>query len=101
VIQYWVPRERVNPGAFIAVFLVAIVIINYLGVRFFGEFEFWLSSIKVVVIIGLILLSLVLVCGGGPDHHATGFEYWKNPGAFHQYILSELHGRFPGAETQY
>ena len=66
VIQYWVPRERVNPGAFIAVFLVAIVIINYFGVRFFGEFEFWLSSIKVVVIIGLILLSLILVCGEAP-----------------------------------
>jgi amino acid transporter len=42
VLQYWVKREKVNPGAFIAVFLVAVVIINYFGVRFFGEFEFWL-----------------------------------------------------------
>jgi amino acid transporter len=42
VLQYWVDSDRVNPGAFIAVFLVAIVIINYFGVRFFGEFEFWL-----------------------------------------------------------
>ena len=68
VLQYWVPREKVNPGVFIAVFLVVIVCINYFGVRFFGELEFWLSSIKVIVIVALIILSLVLALGGGPDH---------------------------------
>jgi amino acid transporter len=90
VIQYWCPREKVNPGVFIAVFLVTIVLINYFGIRFFGEFEFWLSSIKVVVIVGLILLSLVLALGGGPDHDRKGFRYWKKPGAFKPYIMSEL-----------
>jgi amino acid transporter len=90
-----VNRDKVNPGVFIAVFLIVIVLINYFGVRFFGEFEFWLSSIKVVVIVALILLSLILVCGGGPDHHATGFEYWKNPGAFKPYILSKSHFTTP------
>lgn len=89
VIQYWVPRDKVNPGAFIAVFLVVVVLINYFGVKFFGEFEFYLSSIKVLVILGLILLSLILACGGGPTHHATGFEYWKSPGAFKPYILGK------------
>ncbi|KAF7918176.1 uncharacterized protein EAE97_011947 [Botrytis byssoidea] len=94
VIQYWLPRDKVNPGVFIAIFLVAIVCINYFGVKFFGEFEFWLSSIKVIVILGLIILSLVLVCGGGPDHQATGFKYWSDPGAFHEYILTGNSGRF-------
>lgn len=88
VLQYWVDRERVNPGAFIAVFLVAIILINYFGVRFFGEFEFWLSSIKVTVILGLILLSLILACGGGPDHDPKGFRYWHNPGAFKPYAVN-------------
>ena len=90
VIQYWCPREKVNPGVFIAIFLVTIILINYFGIRFFGEFEFWLSSIKVTVIVGLILLSLVLALGGGPDHDRKGFRYWKNPGAFNTYIMSEL-----------
>ena len=75
-----------NPGVFITVFYVAIVLINYFGVRFFGEFEFWLSSLKVIIIIGVILLSLILACGGGPNHHATGFQYWHHPGAFKEYI---------------
>lgn len=74
--------------------MVCIVLINYFGVRFFGELEFWLSSIKVVVIIALILLSLILACGGGPDHHATGFQFWNNPGAFHEYIATGAKGRF-------
>ena len=36
VIQYWVDRDTINPGVFIAMFLIAIVAINYLGIRFFG-----------------------------------------------------------------
>ncbi|KAJ8123258.1 hypothetical protein ONZ43_g744 [Nemania bipapillata] len=79
VIQFWLPRDRVNPGVWIAIFLVLIIAINYFGVRFFGEFEFWLSSFKVVVIIGVILVSLVITAGGA-DGHARGFEYWRNPG---------------------
>ncbi|KAG5291756.1 dicarboxylic amino acid permease [Histoplasma ohiense] len=94
VLSYWVDRDRVNPGVWIAVFLVIIVCINYFGIRFFGEFEFWLSSFKVIVIISLILLSLVLALGGGPDHDRKGFRYWKDPGAFNTYIREGSTGRF-------
>ncbi|KAF1970616.1 hypothetical protein BU23DRAFT_473516 [Bimuria novae-zelandiae CBS 107.79] len=85
IIQYWCPPDRVNPGVFIAVFLVVIIAINYFGIRFFGELEFWLSSIKVVVIVGVIFLSFLLAVGAGPGD-ATGFKYWKTPGAFAPYI---------------
>lgn len=90
MLQYWVPREKVNPGVFIAVFLVVIIIVNYFGIRFFGELEFVLSSIKVTVIIGVILLSLILALGGGPDHDRKGFRYWHDPGAFNTYIKGAL-----------
>lgn len=73
-----------------------IIVINYIGVRWFGEFEFWLSSIKVLVICGLILLSLVLMLGGGPNHDRTGFRYYHNPGAFKPYIDSGAAGKFYG-----
>ncbi|KAL2013600.1 hypothetical protein VTN00DRAFT_1125 [Thermoascus crustaceus] len=86
VISFWLPADRVNPGVWITIFLVLIICINYFGVRFFGEFEFWLSSFKVIVILGLILLSLILALGGGPDHDRKGFRYWKKPGAFNSYI---------------
>lgn len=83
--QYWVPRSKVNPGVWIAIFLVVILSVNLLGVRFFGEIEFWLSSLKVLTIIGLIILLLVIALGGGPTHDRIGFRYWQNPGAFLHY----------------
>lgn len=85
VVSYWVDRDRINPGVFITIFLVAILIINYFGIKAFGEIEFWLSTFKVVTIIGLILLSLILALGGGPDKDRKGFRYWKSPGAFKPY----------------
>ncbi|EXJ83321.1 hypothetical protein A1O1_06942 [Capronia coronata CBS 617.96] len=96
VLQYWVPREKLNPGVFIAIFLVVIILINYFGIRFFGEFEFWLSSLKVLILCGVIILSLVLACGGGPNHEATGFRYWHHPGAFHEHLAKGALGRFLG-----
>lgn len=96
VIQYWVDRDRVNPGVFITVFFVVILAINYFGIKFFGEFEFWLSSIKVCTIVGIIIMSLVLALGGGPDHDRKGFRYWSNPGAFKEYIDTGATGRFLG-----
>ena len=90
VIQYWVDRDTVNPGVFIAIFLVTICVINYFGIRFFGELEFWLSSFKVIVIIGIILFSLVLALGGGPDHDRKGFRYWSNPGYVPQLFTLSL-----------
>lgn len=42
----------------------------------------------------MIILSLVLALGGGPNHDRTGFRYWKNPGAFAEYIDKGATGRF-------
>ncbi|KAJ5325769.1 hypothetical protein N7541_011393 [Penicillium brevicompactum] len=94
VISYWIPPEKVNPGVWITIFLVLVVAINYFGVKFFGEFEFWLSSFKVIVILGIILLSFILMLGGGPDHDRKGFRYWKSPGAFNHYVKEGPSGRF-------
>ncbi|TRM57151.1 amino acid permease/ SLC12A domain-containing protein [Schizophyllum amplum] len=94
VISYWVDRDRVNPGVWITVFYVTIIFINYFGVRLFGEFEFWLSSFKVITIIGIMIMSLCFALGGGPTHDRKGFRYWKDPGAFNEYIDEGATGRF-------
>lgn len=96
VIQYWLPADRVNPGVWIAIFLVIIISINYFGIKFFGEFEFWLSSIKVIVIIGLLFLMIIITSGGVPGHASTGFQYWNEPGAFKPYVETGASGRFLG-----
>jgi amino acid transporter len=94
VIQYWLPAETVNPGVWIAIFLVVICAINYFGIKFFGEFEFYLSSIKVVIILGLLILMIIITSGGVPGHASTGFKYWETPGAFKTYKAAGSGGRF-------
>jgi amino acid transporter len=94
VIQYWLPADRVNPGVWIAIFLVVIICINYFGVKFFGEFEFYLSSMKVIIIVGLLILMICITAGGVPGHASVGFRYWESPGAFKEYAATGNSGRF-------
>lgn len=83
--EFWVDTDRVNPGVWIAVLLVIITTINILGVRFFGEIEFWFSVVKVCTCLGLIILLLVIALGGSPRGDRLGFRYWQDPGAFKEY----------------
>lgn len=69
---------------------------NYLGIELFGELEFWLSSFKVIIIVGIIIFSLVIACGGGPSGDAPGFRYWHNPGAFAELYAEGSLGKFLG-----
>ncbi|CZR62358.1 related to amino acid permease (Dip5) [Phialocephala subalpina] len=94
ILQYWVSRTQTNPGVWIAIFLVVIVIFNFFGVKFFGELEFYLSALKIVIVVGLLILSVVLVSGGGPNHDAIGFRYWSNPGAFNHFIQEGTTSQF-------
>ncbi|WWC72693.1 uncharacterized protein I206_106657 [Kwoniella pini CBS 10737] len=80
VISYW--DATTNAAVYITVCLVLIWTVNMFGARVYGETEFWFSAIKVVTIVGLILLGIILMCGGGPNHDAIGFRYWRNPGPF-------------------
>jgi amino acid transporter len=72
VISYW--NTTINAAVWITICLVFIWAINFAGARAYGEAEFWFSMIKVVTIVGLILLGLILMCGGGPDHDPIGFR---------------------------
>ena len=48
VISYW--DATTTPAAWITVFLFVIVCINFAGVRWYGEAEFWFSLIKVTTV---------------------------------------------------
>ncbi|GME74783.1 unnamed protein product [Ambrosiozyma monospora] len=87
VIQYW--NESINVAVWIAIFWASIVLLNLLSVKFFGEAEFWIGSIKILTATGLIILGVVLFFGGGPDQHGVlGFHYWKHPGPFAEHLAS-------------
>lgn len=79
-IQFW--DTKTNPAVYCAVFWVFIMAINLFGVKGYGEAEFVFSLIKVLAVIGFIILSIILVCGGGPKGGYIGGKYWHNPGPF-------------------
>ncbi|KAL4787819.1 hypothetical protein BJX76DRAFT_345312 [Aspergillus varians] len=55
---------------------------NYWSGRFLGRYEVILSSFKVLIVLGLMILSLATALCGSPDHKSKGFRYWEAPGAF-------------------
>ncbi|CAK9438588.1 uncharacterized protein LODBEIA_P28120 [Lodderomyces beijingensis] len=99
--QYWVDREKVNPGVWITIFLLVILAVNLLGIRFFGEIEFWLSSLKVVTCLGLIILLMIIALGGAPHQERLGFRYWKDPGAFIPYSNSARDIHIDGSKGKF
>lgn len=52
------------------------------SVRWFGEVEFWISILKVVLMLGLALYTLITMAGGNPLGDKYGWRYWKSPGPF-------------------
>ena len=78
-VDYW--NSGVNVGVFITIFLILIVGINFCGVKGYGEAEFVFSIIKVIAVIGFIILSVVIDCGGAPQGGYLGAHTWHDPGA--------------------
>lgn len=92
VINYW-PND-VNIAVWMTIMLVVIIGLNFLPVKYYGESEFWFAGTKVILMIGLLILSVVIFFGGTPRHDRLGFRYWRDPGATHPYIAGGGTGRF-------
>ena len=93
VMTYW---TDVSPAVFITVFGVLFILTNLYSVRFYGEIEYFFGWLKIILIVIIIITSLVIVCGGGPNHHAIGFQYWRDPGPIAEYIYTGARGRMTG-----
>ena len=94
IIQYW--RSDLNIAIFIGVFWVLITALNFMPVGFYGEVEFWFSTIKVATVIGFMIFAICVDCGVGSQGY-LGFTYWKNPGAFADYLVTDKPvGKFVG-----
>ncbi|KAK7550713.1 histidine permease [Phyllosticta citricarpa] len=92
VIDYW--NSPVNIGVWITVMMIVVVGLNSLPVRYYGETEFWFAATKVIMMLGLLMVSIVLFFGGGPSKDRLGFRYWKEPGAANTYMAGGDLGRF-------
>ncbi|WP_434030290.1 amino acid permease [[Pseudomonas] boreopolis] len=63
-------------------FMAAFTAINLLGVRNFGEFEFWFAILKIAAILGFILIGIALLLGWLPDVPSPGLSNFTDNGGF-------------------
>jgi len=94
VLTFW--TDKIPVAAICVACIVLYAIINLFAVKWYGESEFWLSGGKVVLIGMLFCFTFITMVGGNPKHDAYGFRYWKNPGAFAEYVTVGNLGRFEG-----
>ncbi|KAK5110309.1 hypothetical protein LTR62_006162 [Meristemomyces frigidus] len=83
-IKFWQAVENINIGVWIAVFLVALFVIQFFGVRAYGYSEVFLSFIKVAALTGFCIFAIVDNVGGvSTDPRGyIGARYWQNGLAF-------------------
>lgn len=62
----------IAPWLWALVFMVAFTGINLAAAKVFGEFEFWISLVKVVTIGGFILIGLAAILGFIPGFESPG-----------------------------
>jgi amino acid transporter len=73
-----------SSAAWVCIFWIAVVVINFFGVKGYGEAEFVFSIIKVTAVLGFIILGIIIAAGGvpGSPQGYLGAHYWYDPGAF-------------------
>ena len=78
IINYWEGSHGINNAAWITPLLLALVAIQFFGVKGYGETEFVLSIIKILACTGFILLGIIINTGGVPtdDRGYIGARYW-------------------------
>jgi amino acid transporter len=94
VIQFW--NTSVNPAAWIAIGLGLSLLLNTFAVRYYGESEFVSSSLKIFLILGLMLLTIITMLGGNPKGDRYGFRNYRDPGPMKEYLEHGALGRFLG-----
>lgn len=75
LIQYWPAVADINPAVWCTVVWLGICVFNFCGVRYYGEAEFWFCVVKITTMFALLILGVVITCGGAGSP-AIGFRYW-------------------------
>ncbi|PSR79601.1 amino acid permease-like protein [Coniella lustricola] len=100
IVSYW--DTTTTAAAWIVLFGALLVAANMMFVRVYGELEFIFASLKILLIIGCNIMAIVILAGGGPNHQVIGFQYWRDPGPFVQYLnIPGSLGQFLGFWTTF
>lgn len=81
-VKYW--NTSINADVFIVIFYIFLLFIHFIGVKAYGEAEFLFNSCKILMILGFIIFSICVNCGGAGVDGYIGGKYWHTPGPFPQ-----------------
>lgn len=80
ICTYW--PSKLPWWGFVVVGWVFFYLFGCIGVRGYGEAEFFLTWLKLLFIISFFLCSVLITTGAIGDGGHVGFKYWRDPGAF-------------------
>jgi amino acid transporter len=69
-ISYW---HEYNIGIWIAVFLFTLIVVQFFGVKGYGEVEFVLGMIKVIAVLGFVSLRPQRPLSSGSNSEITDY----------------------------
>jgi amino acid permease len=75
------PTRNDSPAVWVFIFLIIIWIANLLPVRLYGELEYFLGSLKVTFIVGLIVMNM-MISALQLVPHGDHFWTWNKPYSF-------------------
>src|SRR6201994_1901296 len=81
--HYWTAFEAVPQWTLALIALVAVVSVNLISVKAFGEFEFWAALIKVLALTTFLIVGIVFLAGRFKiQGKSTGPSLWADHGGF-------------------
>ncbi|KAH9849492.1 amino acid permease-domain-containing protein [Lenzites betulinus] len=96
VLGYWESTARISVAATSGFFLVVATAVNCFPSRYYGEIEFYLSCLKVLTIVSIILIGLLIDLGASKQG-TLGFRYWREQPFAPSYLgIVGNKGRFLG-----
>lgn len=78
-IKFW--NTTIDSDVFVAIFLVAVIFINFFGVRGYADAEFIMNLIKLLMLTGFVIMGLCIDLGASRSGFIGG-KYWREAGFF-------------------
>ncbi|OBH87397.1 amino acid permease [Mycobacterium scrofulaceum] len=79
--HYWTTFQAVPQWTLALIALVAVLAMNLISVKLFGELEFWASLIKVLALVTFLVVGTVFLIGRFKvDGHDPGLALWDSHG---------------------
>lgn len=74
LLEYWTTKF---PGwALSLIFWFVLLGLNLMAVKVYGEVEYWLSLLKIIMIVAFIFVGIAVNVGGNTEHKYIGGHNW-------------------------